>query len=65
MVFNATFFQQYLSFIGGGIRSTRRKSPTCRKSLTNFITQCCIEYTSPRTGFDRHYFNGDRYWLHR
>jgi hypothetical protein len=26
------------SFIGGGNRSTRRKPPTCRKSLTNFIT---------------------------
>jgi hypothetical protein len=25
-----------VSFIGGGIRSTRRKPPTCRKSLTNF-----------------------------
>jgi hypothetical protein len=43
-------FQQYfsyivsVSFIGGG---NRRKSPTCRKSLTNFITYCCIEYTSP------------------
>ena len=33
-------------FIGGGNKSTRRKSPTCRKSLTNFITYCCIEYTS-------------------
>jgi hypothetical protein len=37
-------FQQYFSyfvavnFIGGGNRSTRRKTPTCRKSLTNFIT---------------------------
>jgi len=36
-------FQQYfnyimaVSFIGGGNWSTRRKSPTCRKSLTNFI----------------------------
>jgi hypothetical protein len=36
-------FQQYfsyivtVSFIGGGNRSTRRKSPTCRKSPTNFI----------------------------
>ena len=29
-----------VSFIGGGNRST------CRKPLTNFITQCCIEYTS-------------------
>jgi hypothetical protein len=23
--------------------STRRKTPTCRKSLTNFITKCCIK----------------------
>jgi hypothetical protein len=27
-----------ISFIGGGNRSSRRKPPTCRKSLTNFIT---------------------------
>jgi hypothetical protein len=27
-----------VSFIGGGNWSTRRKAPTCRKSLTNFIT---------------------------
>jgi len=26
-----------VSFIGGGNRSTRRKPPTCHKSLTNFI----------------------------
>ena len=31
-------FQQYVSFIGGGNRSTCRKPLTCRKSLTNFIT---------------------------
>jgi len=37
-------FQQYfsyivaVSFIGGGNWSTRRKPPTCHKSLTNFIT---------------------------
>ena len=37
-------FQQYfsytvaVSFIGGGNWSARRKPPTCRKSLTNFIT---------------------------
>jgi len=36
-------FQQYfsyivtVSFIGGGNRTTRRKPPTCRKPLTNFI----------------------------
>jgi hypothetical protein len=35
-----------VSFIGGGNRSTRRKPPTCRKSLTNFITYCCIKYIS-------------------
>ena len=37
-------FQQYfsyivaVSFIGGGNRSTLGKPPTCRKTLTNFIT---------------------------
>jgi len=31
---------------------TRKKLPTCRMSLTNFITLCCIEYTSPWTGFE-------------
>jgi hypothetical protein len=37
-------FQQYfsytvaVSFIGGGNRSTWRKPPNCRNSLTNFIT---------------------------
>jgi len=36
-----------VSFIEGGNQNTRRKSPTCRKSLTNFITYCCIDYTSP------------------
>jgi len=36
----STIFQLYLaiSFIGGGNRRTRRKPPTYRKSLTNFIT---------------------------
>ena len=39
-----TLFQKYfsdiveVSFIGGGNRSTRRKLPTCCKSLTNLIT---------------------------
>jgi len=42
MVSNATYTNIlviYLadSFIGGGNRSTRRKPPTCRKSLANFI----------------------------
>ena len=34
-----------ISFIGGGNWSDRIKPPTSRKSLTNFITKCCIEYT--------------------
>ena len=48
-------FQQYfsyivaVSFIGGG---NRRKPQTCHKSLTNFITYCGIDYTSPWTGFE-------------
>ena len=61
-------FQQYfsyivtVSFIGEGNRSirvrirasvTRRKPPTRRKSLTHYITQCCIEYTSPSTGLTK------------
>jgi len=29
------------SLIDGGNRSIRRKPPTCRKSPTNFIRQCC------------------------
>jgi hypothetical protein len=40
-----------VSFIGGENQSTRRKPPTCRKSLKNFIPWCCIEYTSPWTRF--------------
>jgi len=40
-----------VSFIGGGNRSTRRKPPTCRKSLANFITYCNI--------------SGDRHRLHK
>ena len=47
MVFSAT-----LSFIGGGNRNTRTIPPTCRKSLTNFITNCCFEYISPWAGFE-------------
>ena len=53
MLFNATFNNipiiVAVSFIIGGnrstrsTRSTRRKPPTCRRSLTAFI--CCIEYS--------------------
>ena len=45
MMFNASFknisaISLRPVFIGGG-------NPNCRKSLTNFITKCCIEHTSP------------------
>jgi hypothetical protein len=33
-----------VSFIVGGNRSTRRKPSILCKSLTNFITKCCIEF---------------------
>ena len=57
-VYNKTLTQQYFSYIvavsciGEGNRSTWRKPPIFRKSLTNLITYCCIEYTSQWTGFD-------------
>ena len=56
MVFNTTFnnisVTSWLSvLLVGETGSTLRKLQTCRKSLTNFITQCCIEYTSPWAGF--------------
>jgi hypothetical protein len=41
-----------VSFIDGGNWGTWRKSPICRKSLTIFITQCCIEHTSSWAGFE-------------
>ena len=39
-----------VSFIGRGNR-IRRKPQKCHKSLTNFITQCCIEHTTIWVGF--------------
>ena len=47
----STIFQLYHS-IGGGKQSTQRKTKTSCKSLTNFITKCCIEYTTPWVGFE-------------
>jgi hypothetical protein len=47
----STIFQLYCA----GNRSTQRKpSPWC-KSLTNFIKQPCIEYTSPWACYWRHW----------
>jgi len=51
------------SFIGGGNRSTRRKPPTCRKLLINFIS--IISSTLHHEGIQTHNLSGDRYWLHR
>jgi len=47
MVFNATFnnYIVVVSFIDVGNQRTQRKPLTCHKSLTNFITLCCIQYT--------------------
>ena len=50
MVLNATF--NIISVIGGGNQSTRKKPAACSKSLTNFITYCCIEYNLPSAGFE-------------
>ena len=52
LVFNATFnnisvISWWSVLLVEQNRSTRRKLSTCRKSLTNFITWYCIEYTSP------------------
>ena len=57
MVFNATFnnisvVSWWSVLLVEENRSTRRKPPTCRKSLTSFITQCYIKYTSPWAGFE-------------
>ena len=41
-----------ISIISWRKPESRRIPPTCRKSLTNFFTICCIEYTSPWTGFE-------------
>jgi hypothetical protein len=49
MVFNATFISVLLVEEIGRIR---RKPLTCHKSLTNFITYCCIEYILSWAGLE-------------
>jgi len=44
-----------VSVIGEGHRSTWRKPPTCRKSLSTFRL----------SGVQIHEISGDRHWLHR
>jgi len=51
-----------VSFIGGGNRSTQRKPPTFRKSLTNFTHNILhLALIEIRT----HNISGDGHWLHR
>ena len=45
-------FQQYFSYIVAFSFIVGGKSPTCRKSLTNFITCCCIEHISSCNEFE-------------
>lgn len=33
-----------------GERSTQRKSPTCRKSMKNYVALSCIEHTLTHVG---------------
>ena len=63
MVFNATF--NTISVISwrsvlllGGNQRNWRKQLTCRKSLTNFIIQCC---TSRLIEIRTHNISGDRH----
>ena len=53
MVFNTTFNNiSVISWQSVLLVGDLRKPPTCRKPLTNFITSCCIEHTSPKAGFE-------------
>jgi len=63
MVHNATFnnisvisWQSVLIVGENGVPG--EKPPTCCKSLTNFITYCCIKYTSPG-GIQSYNVSGD------
>ena len=71
MVFNATFnnisvtgYIMAVSFFGGGNHSTWRKSPTCRKSLTNLHIMLYRVHLA-MSGIRTHNDSGDRHCLHR
>jgi len=66
----STIFQLYCgsqlySNIGGGNRSTRRKSQTGRNSLTNFYHINVVSTAHYLSGVHTHSVNGNRHWLHR
>ena len=48
----------YINFIGGGNQSTRRKPPTCGKSLT--LSQYFASSTPRMSGIRIHNVSGDR-----
>jgi len=61
MVFNTTFNNiSGISWRGGN----RRKPPTCRKSMTNFITYLYPVHLTIN-GIQTHNVSGDRHWLHK
>lgn len=70
MVINATFNYIYnyivvVRFIDLGNRIIRRKPPTCNKSPTSFITQCCIEYSLLWAGFEHITLAREMHWFHK
>ena len=68
MVFNVTFNNisviSWQFYIGGGNESTQRKPPTCLKSLTNFITSSCTEYTTMKPVLTDHPFGHEKLVFH-
>jgi len=55
-----------VSLIVGVNRSIRRKQPSCRKSMTNIITQSMLyRIHLPPSAIRTHNFSDDRHWLHR